>query len=374
MFMPSTLPLEAPAAYFPLASGRYEVKTGLHPFGSDFGNGPADALVFQLDREFARYRATKIAARAERLSKYYVEHAYEPAVARAVANFLVNRLVAEHPQWFVLQRISPAQGWLGCTLTGEALLFDSDMNLIDMQAHESAHPPYVSILDALACQIAEDLAVISLAGGHRHWLSALHLCYPNRWAAEDKIGGDFAALHGPVPGMEKINARSQALIDAMVHRGPYVRFAWGLSADAHLNQHPRPPSAIATSTPCELIFNRARPKLVLRVERQVLWGLPHVGAALFTIRTYLTDCRHIKRDSQRLASLVSAVASMNDEELAYKGLARSRDEILAWLADGYQPELRLMRRTSCESSSSSRRRCRSRCSRSSPRRQKIKKA
>ena len=71
----------SPARYFPLESGRYEVKPGLFKFGTDFGNGDADRQVFQIDDEFPRYQAAKMAARQERLSKYFQTHDYRPATA-----------------------------------------------------------------------------------------------------------------------------------------------------------------------------------------------------------------------------------------------------------------------------------------------------
>jgi hypothetical protein len=41
------------ARYFPPSSGKYEVKPGLVPLGTDFGNGEADKLTFQFDAGFA---------------------------------------------------------------------------------------------------------------------------------------------------------------------------------------------------------------------------------------------------------------------------------------------------------------------------------
>ena len=37
--------LPPPADYFPPASGRYQVRPGLHTLGTDFGNGPADRSI-----------------------------------------------------------------------------------------------------------------------------------------------------------------------------------------------------------------------------------------------------------------------------------------------------------------------------------------
>lgn len=313
--------------YFPLDRQRFEFKAGLHILGTDFGNGDADTKVFQIDASFDHYRLCKLRARAERLSKYYQLHQYTPAVAQQIARFIAYRLTQEHASDFSVEQRTHGGTVLNCALTGEALVFGADMQLIE--AKSQVDPPYVSSLDALACQTQEDLAVLRVAD--RQWLSAVHLCFPNHWAAEEKIGRNFAEIHSPVPGMEKISARAHALVDAMIYKGPYVRFAWGLSTDTHLNHHPQSRPDVPQHAWQGRAFSRTRPELWLRIERQTSWGFPQIAAALFTIRTYFTDCRQIRRDSSKLARLTSAIESMTPDTLRYKGIADAKPEILRWL-------------------------------------------
>src|ERR1041385_6563636 len=80
------------ARYFPLESGRYEVKPGLFKFGTDFGNGDADRQVSQTADESPRNHAAKMPARQERLSKYFQTHDYRPATAERIAQFILERL------------------------------------------------------------------------------------------------------------------------------------------------------------------------------------------------------------------------------------------------------------------------------------------
>jgi hypothetical protein len=260
----------SPARYFPLESGRYEVKPGLYKFGTDFGNGPADQQVFQRDDQFDRYLAVKHAARAERLAKYFCTHDYRPATAARVAEFM------NHPG---------------------------------------------ADLDALALTVQEDLAVIQ-RDGDRHWLAAIHLCFPNHWAAEDKIGQPVAAIHAPVAGIEPINRQADKLVDAMIHATTgFVRFAWGIATDTELNHHPANPRGRQ--------FDRKNPRAFLRIERQTIWGFPEVDASLFTIRTYFEDLAELPV-AQR-AKVITAIESMTPAQLAYKGLAGGRDDLLSWL-------------------------------------------
>ncbi len=313
------------ARYFPLSSGKYEVKPGMVRLGSCFGNGVADKQVFQIDANFANYRESKVIARAERLSKYYQTYNYSDAVATAVGRLIVTRLVCEHSQFFEIEKLTGDFLALHCKLTQEMLFFDGNYRLQQVEAFTKPIPAYVSTLDALASQVQEDITVVCRSSNTHNWVSAIHLCFPNHWSADDKIGRDFATVHAPVAGMEKINQRANAIVNTMIVRSPMVRFAWGLTTDTYLNHHP---ANICVDRP----FDIDNPRLYLRIERQVIWGLPECDAAIFTIRTYLHDVNEIKDSEIMLEHLVSAIKSMSTESLQYKGLIECRDAILNWLA------------------------------------------
>jgi hypothetical protein len=171
-----------------------------------------------------------------------------------------------------------------------------------------------------------------------HWLAAVHLCFPNAWAAEDKVGKGFAAVHEPVPGMDSLNRRGPDLVrlmtDSPESAAGLVRFAWGVTWDEELNHHPHPPPGRSRPTR----FDPVHPRAFLRVERQTIVGFPQAGAALFTIRTYPVDCADIirHRPAERDA-LAAALRTMPPASLAYKGLAESRDDLLRWLAAAATP-------------------------------------
>lgn len=312
------------ACYFPLERGRYEVKPGLMPLGTDLGNSQADAQVFQIDSNFTQYRQAKLLARKENLSKYYQTDNFIPTVAKAIARLIIQRLIQEHPQHFYIEKTANNLLAFHSLLTGDILYLDTDWQL--QQVHSQVIPLLNSTFDALCVQVQEDLAVICRGDDGTNWLSAIHLCYPNHWSAEEKIGRDFATVHAPVAGMEKINQRSQAIVERMITQKPMVRFAWGLSTDTQLNRHPKSPITGRS-------FNLKYPRLYLRIERQVIWGLPEFESALFTIRTYFRDCSVIKKEPVLRSKLRSALQSMQLESLTYKGLVENKNAILAWLDD-----------------------------------------
>ncbi len=327
--------LPPPARYFPLKSGRYEVTPGLKPLGAPLGNGDADAHLFQIDTGFSRYRENKLRCRAERLGKYVVFDDFTLPVAAAVARFLAMRLCAEYPDLFISEPDADGSCALTCRLTGERLAFDPQMRLLDGGSGPQGAPAYGSAFDALCCQVQEDIAVVRTLPGRGDWIAALHLCSPSHWGAEQKIGRSFVDAHAPVPGMEKVNAAAASLVEAMVHRGPFVRFVWGVGADDRLNHHPHPPPGVGREAWRGRAFDpAASPPFFLRVERQALWGLPDVGAALFTIRVSFVDGEEIRARPAERAQLRSALLSMSPASRVYKGVAGCVEEIVRWLDGG----------------------------------------
>ncbi len=323
--------LKDSAYYFPLENGRYEVKPGMMPFGSNFGNHEVDNYLFQIDSNYHKYREVKLAARNSSLTKYYQTCNYSNSVARAVAQLIINRLTQEYPQYFNCVHHDNHLVFHS-QLTQETLYLNANLELLKYESlNKKIFPSYVSTLDAFAAQIQSDIVVMSRNKNGDNWMSAIHLCYPNYWAAEEKIGKDFATVHLPVAGIEKINQRAKAIVNTMIKRKPMVRFAWGLSTDTRLNHHPQPPSGVTLKQWQGRDFDRKNPRLFLRIERQVIWGLPEYDAAIFTIRTYFRDCRVIKKNVVLNDKLFSAIESMTPESLNYKGLRESKSDILAWL-------------------------------------------
>jgi hypothetical protein len=316
--------LVPPARYLPFLNGRYEVAAGLSRLGKDFGNGLADSRVFQIDDQFAGYRATKLQSRRERLAKYYCTTEMDPALRRAVIRWFVERLTYEYPSLFESEKIDDGE-MLDCALTGERLGIDRSGKLLAIAGPHRLTPRYADALDALACQVQEDVAVVRMdaPGGDR--LVAVHLCFPNHWAAEEKVGRDFVAVHGPVAGFAPLAAKSGVMVRMMIEATQgLVRFAWGVGTDDGLNQHPEGATARRR-------FDRASPRAFVRIERQVIWGLPEVSAAIFTIRTYHLDCAEVRKDPTLRQSLLSAIESMTPEQLRYKGLDSWAADLVQWL-------------------------------------------
>ena len=197
--------------------------------------------------------------------------------------------------------------------------------------------PYVSAWDAMGAQAAEDFAIWRLrdlppADGSAEYLEALHLNCPGHWAAQDKIGKDFAAVHRPVSYVDPVLPWVKSLLEGVLHKGPFTRFAWDVGPDRRLNHHPDAPDGISADDWKRKRFNPLVPNLFVRVERQILVGFPEINRALFFIRTYFHDVRELKKSNpQSLKGLHDSIEGMTAEMLAYKNLNLDQEGILRWL-------------------------------------------
>lgn len=295
--------------YFPFLHGVYDVKAGIESLGRDHGNGDADGRAFQLDAHFPVYRACKLAA-TRQPARHILRDGLPPATERAVALWVADRLVAEHPGQFVFEGGNTEAGCLRCSLTSGA---------IDLAAEDAP-------LDALALQVQCDWAVLELGEDGSNRVSYLHVAMPSGWPPEAKIGQPFDAIHRPVPHIEAINAKQAQIAKLMVNatRGA-VRFAWTVTTDAALDHHPMRDADAPATTP---LADHPAGDPLLRVERQVIWGFPKHRASLFTIRTYLYPLADL--DAPARGALAAAVAGMSEASLRYKNM--DRPAILAWLA------------------------------------------
>lgn len=323
---PATARLPAPARYLPVGPRAFRFEIGLSPLGRDFGNGHADALAFQVDERWPDYREAKLAARAESLRRYFACRPHHADALGAITRELARRLASEHPDWYGFSS-ARAGGWrLHSALSGQTALCAGTGAQVDPQGE--AGPLATHVLDALALEVQEDVAVMRDEGGTMR-LIAHHVCFPNHWAPKDKLGQDFAGVHARVPGFSRLARGGTRLQAALTNQGPWVRFAWGLSTDTRLNHHPAAPPGSEQADWHGRRFDAGDPRLWLRVERQVLLPMPEWAAYVFLIRTYFEPVAGLSGDGR--SRLARAVESMDADVLAYKGLAAERDAILAWL-------------------------------------------
>ena len=173
----------------------------------------------------------------------------------------------------------------------------------------------------------EDFAVLDGATGSLPWLC---VCVPSHWAPEDKLGLDFAAVHGPVADNAALVAASQRLVALATGGDCWERSVWTVSPSARYDQHPRRhPRAPWPQDNDPETFAR---ECWLRAERQVFFPVGgETHQAVFAIRVMLQPLAQAVRTPEQARRLHDSLASMSQAVLDYKSLAAAREPLLRWL-------------------------------------------
>jgi hypothetical protein len=299
--------IETQMKYLPFLDGKYSTAPALVVLAK--APNPIDQFIFQIDEKYTQYIANKQSCRAENIRKYFCEKGLCTSTVAPMNRYMVNQLVREHPRIFTFVQ-QDGEHILTNSKTGENITWRDDWVAVKNQH-------YLSLFYALCSQVQEDVAICQLEGD-KDWLAAIHLSSANHWAPADKIGRPFSSVHGIVPGMEKLNQNYFKMLMTAVNKGPYTRFAWGISTDTRLNHHPLPPPNI------DPIYWQGRKvehdssHIYLRVEKQNIIGFAELNAFLFTIRTFFYDIEELSVEEKK--ALFMAVEGMSPESLEYKGL------------------------------------------------------
>ena len=302
----------------------YSVKPAL----SQLHDGPW----FITDDKHREYKNEKQDARSEDLGKYYKEKtvdkdygftdiqiANQNSLMKTVTLGMIDELVAKDKDinFFSEQDMYILEN----ERTNETVYSDEKLNVLQVIKSPTCNcnpnhsgckyplPDYVTLFDAVCSQIQEDVCVMQQNGKDMasNNLAAVHVCLPSHWKPADKIGEDFATIHGKVPGMDKM--KHDKIWSACVNKGPYERFNWTLTDSPILNQHPD--KNIGKDFDSDDLY--------LRIERQVLKGFPKVQGLLFMIRTFVINIEEL--DKEQKISIINSIEGMNADELIYKGLS-----------------------------------------------------
>lgn len=297
--------------YLPFLTGSYSTAPGLAPLGRK--GHREDLEVFDIDDLYATYIHNKIKCREENIRKYYLEYQLKEKTQVQVVSFILSQLRNFYHKQFSFSK-KDTSGYLINKFNSEEIHWDTKMRLVN-------NDKYLSLLDAVCSQLQEDFAICQLDKDENS-IVALHLCAPNNWSPGDKIGGTFNEIHEAVPGMKKAMDNHAKMLQSLIYKGPFTRFAWGISTDYRLNHHPSPPPGknnkdwngrkISAST-----------KLYVRTEKQNIIGFPSANAFLFTIRTYFYNVDALTDHEKKM--LYYAIEDMSPESKIYKGVAGKED-------------------------------------------------
>lgn len=271
---------------------------------------PADWL--EPDEHLGIQLAEKTRLLRERMAEVFAE---EPG-SRAAQTELFDRLAAYLPARFP-ELWTGEPGAIRIQPTGDRIVLDA------------GDPPLLTA----ALLVQDDLLLLQRdSEGWR--LTAGSLCFPSSWVLAEKMGRVLDAIHAPVPDFGPGTRQAQIMarmFDALRPETPMIRWNFSLYGDDRLF-HPD------VSGPDQPRFGsgpRAGP-VYLRVERQTLRKLPRSGAIAFSIRISIDPLERLERHpdgAEIAAGLADQIRALSPEQLAYKGLTREKERLLARLAE-----------------------------------------
>ena len=297
--------------YFPFDDDTFKMKMGIHALNDN-------SLIEVDETAYHEELALKQQLLAEEYHQYFRALPNTEAMQWDVVELILPTMSRLYPQHFAL--LTDGDSWLW-----RNRLLDTETQFLLGDSSSLPLPP----LDWLGRQVQEDLLVMSDTQGMP--LVAGHLCFPNSWCLEDKLGLSLLDIHLPVPLFAGTLARPTSLLLERLKVGrPVTRVNWSIKATPRLNFMPRYAYEEQQAYQYFTTENIGE-RCFLRLERQTLSRLPRTKAILFTIRTYQAPIAEIVRVAEYACRIAGVLRTMPHEMQAYKALAPCADVLLAYL-------------------------------------------
>ncbi len=285
---------------------------------------------FAFDEQYFQY----VAAKLEQLRQLDLSHVYvkdfDESVLTQCAKRIFKTLAAEYPKYVGLEGNVIKLRLLGLVFNLETLVVEkypstsSGYTPNDVYDYLQARQGVRRIWDVLALAVQEDL-VIMKDDGNAGISELMHVCFPSHWNPGERVGQSLYGLHQPVANNEQLLRASKNTLQAMVSKGPFIRFVWSFDPTSELSQNP----ALHT-------HGRKKPlgddpsTWIFRVERQTTLPMPDLQRSLFTIRIFVAPFSGVL-SAERKKLMEESVLSMTDEFLKYKGLLNKKELLLEYL-------------------------------------------
>lgn len=184
----------------------------------------------------------------------------------------------------------------------------------------------------LATQIQEDIALLDQREDAL-WLDAGVVTFAADWSMGFDTGMRFLEIHGPVPRVheEKIITRAQQFMMRMQPNEAYRRTNWTMSVDGRLDTSTETYPEWGPDRVSVADDDALPERLHLRVEVQHLIRLPHSGAIMFLIRSYLEPLTALAEVPGWAERIGGVLRELPDDMADYKGITRYRQQAADWL-------------------------------------------
>jgi hypothetical protein len=280
-----------------------------------------DGRLFEIEpRTYCHELALKRAILAEDLRYYAQELPGSRAAQWECVELVLDTLARDYPHAMLLRK--RADRWV----LENRLLGETHTLRVGDEASIATFP-----LDWAGRLVQEDLLLMSGDAEAGFPLVAGQLCFANRWCLDDKLGRSILAIHAPVPGFaEQIGHSTSKLMERIKFGRPVWRLNWSVLTSSELNRPPRT-SDVLDMSKAGVTSENAGTRCFFRTERQTLTRLPHSGAILFTVRTYIAPVGELASNSEWRRCMIGILRTAPPELLEYKGMTPFVEPLLSYL-------------------------------------------
>ena len=300
--------------YFPFSDDTYKMTMGTQALNPD--------SLIEIDEPLYH---SEIALKERLLVEEYDQYVHAPVETQheqwEVLSLLLPNMAHYYPQHFSLAIHGDEWTWHNRLLNVNTAFRFGEANSLPLAP-----------LDWLGRQVQEDLIVLSGDVTQEMPLIAGHLCFPNDWCLQEKLGKSFMRIHDPVPLFASMVGRSSSLLLERLKVGrPVWRLNWAFKVTPQLTLTPQQVRLLREEEQEDVTCETIGQRCYLRVERQTLSRLPLTNAILFTIHTYQTRVADIAQDKDVARRMANVVRTTPNEMLAYKGMLPFVDVLLEYL-------------------------------------------
>ncbi len=238
-----------------------------------------------------------------------------------VLELIMTSLARDYPEHFRLLRSGHKWRWSNIPLGIEHEFTFGDATTL----------PYEP-LEYITRQTQGDWCLLDQRDGSL-WLDAGMVTTQADWSLNFDLGMNFTEWHGPVPLAHELGVFDRALKFLMQLRvgHPVRRLNWTLTVHPRLDTSSEQLPIWAPDRAAVTAAN-AGSLVHLRVELQALWRLPRSNAIVFSIRCYLIALQDLVTIPEWGRRLHRVLRDLHPALIEYKGLTRTRDKIVGWLA------------------------------------------
>lgn len=183
----------------------------------------------------------------------------------------------------------------------------------------------------IASQLVQEDLIVMRQGEDGWRLAAASLNFPSSWSLLEKFSKPLDQIHQTVPGFGP-GSRNAGMIfrifDHLKTEQPVRRLNWSVYSDNELFHDDRAAEHLKKGALGAGAF--------MRVEHQTLRKLPLSGDILFTVRIHIDPLAAIKKHqkcAQICSGFVASLKVLDEAQLAYKGLNKERDRLIAALCE-----------------------------------------